>query len=108
MLAVEAAALLRGGALSTLRRLRRGGADTTTSSGSASDSEGAGGASRRRRGLGGETEAALEAVAAYVTGRGELGDLAGFRPELVVGALEAMDTEVLEQVGGRGCGRRRV
>ncbi|KAG2446006.1 hypothetical protein HXX76_000609 [Chlamydomonas incerta] len=101
VLAVEAAALLRGGALSALRRLRRGGAESaSSSSGSASDSPRGGGARRggRRRGLGGETEAALEAVAAYVTGQGELGDLAAFRPELVVGALQAMDTEVLEQL----------
>ncbi|KAG2452569.1 hypothetical protein HYH02_002806 [Chlamydomonas schloesseri] len=100
VLAVEAAALLRGGVFSFLRRVRRGGADSATDSGTGTGSapEDGGRRGRSRRDLGGETEAALEAVAAYVTGRGELMDLAGFRPELVVGALEAMDTEVLEQL----------
>jgi hypothetical protein len=92
VLAVEAAALLRGGVRGALRRLRGGGGG---SDGGGSDG-----------GVGSETEAVMDAVADFVSGRAELRALERFDPRVVRAALEAMDTEVMEQVGGhtRGLG----
>ncbi|GIL70346.1 hypothetical protein Vretimale_3458 [Volvox reticuliferus] len=82
VLAVEAAALLRGGILGSLRRL-------TGRGGSGSDDGIA---------LGSGTEAVMDAVADYVGGRGDLRVLERFDPRVVRRALEALDTEVLEQL----------
>ncbi|KXZ56048.1 hypothetical protein GPECTOR_2g1600 [Gonium pectorale] len=92
VLAVEAAALLRGGAWSALRSLRRAAGWGGDSSSEYGDNAGPGGA-----GVGSETEAAMDAVADYVSGRGDLSALQRFDPRVIVGALEGMDTEVLEE-----------
>ncbi|EFJ50601.1 hypothetical protein VOLCADRAFT_116780 [Volvox carteri f. nagariensis] len=83
VLMVEAAALLRGGVRGALQRL--------TGRGGSEDGDGDGG-------VGYETEAVLDAVADYVSGRGDLRSLERFDPLVVRRALEAMDTEVLEQL----------
>ncbi|GIL47417.1 hypothetical protein Vafri_4238 [Volvox africanus] len=82
VLAVEAAALFRGGIVGGLRRLT--GRDV-------SDSEDG-------IALGSGTEAVMDAVADYVSGRGDLRVLERFDPRVVRRALEALDTEVLEQM----------
>ncbi|GLC43737.1 hypothetical protein PLESTB_000903000 [Pleodorina starrii] len=85
VLAVEMAALLRGGLRGALRRLTgRGGSSSGSGDGSG--------------GLGSETEAVMDAVANYVSGRGDISALQRFDPRVIRNALEAMDTEVLEQL----------
>ncbi|GFR46438.1 hypothetical protein Agub_g8012, partial [Astrephomene gubernaculifera] len=89
VLVVEAAALLRGGVRQVVRQLRH----AAGWGGDSGDSGDGGG-----DGMGSETEAAFDAVAAYVAGRGPLSEVQRHDPRVVLGALEAMDTEVLEQL----------
>lgn len=86
VLAVEAAALLRGTLFTMARHVRRalpGGRGAADDSGSS---------------MGTETEQVYEDVANYVTGRGGLSKLQRHDPGRVVGALEEMDTHVLEEL----------
>ncbi|KAG2494513.1 hypothetical protein HYH03_007281 [Edaphochlamys debaryana] len=58
-----------------------------------------GGGGGESSGPGSDTEAAMDAVAEYVAGRAEMDVLRGHEPRRVREALEAIDTEVVEQLG---------
>ncbi len=93
VMAVELAAMIRGGGRGVVRQVRR----------ALHGSSGEGGSSEE---MGSETEAAVEAVGEYVAGRLGLEALQRYPQGVVRAALEAMDTEVMEQVGAGGMGEQ--
>lgn len=95
VMAVELAAMIRGSGRGVVRQVRRALHGSSEEGGSSEE-------------MGSETEAALEAVGEYVAGRLGLEALQRYPQGVVRAALEAMDTEVMEQVGEGGLGEQTL